>query len=70
VVTLFGPTDPIWAETFFDREKIVRIDVPCGPCQLKKCPIDHRCMTGITVDMVKTAVHDLIGREAEAERTR
>jgi len=59
VVTLFGPTDPVWAETFYEKEKQVRIDVPCGPCQLKKCPIDHRCVKGITVDMVMNAAAQL-----------
>jgi ADP-heptose:LPS heptosyltransferase len=59
VVTLFGPTDPRWAETFYDKERIVRVDVPCGPCQLKKCPIDHRCMKGITAEMVMRAVREL-----------
>ncbi|HVS70296.1 MAG TPA: glycosyltransferase family 9 protein [Phycisphaerae bacterium] len=54
-VTLFGPTDPRWAETYHARERIVRIDVPCGPCQLKKCPIDHRCLQGISVGMVLEA---------------
>jgi heptosyltransferase-2 len=59
-VTLFGPTDPVWAETFALRERIVRIDVPCGPCQLKKCPIDHRCMRGITVEQVMAAVREVM----------
>ena len=56
LVTLFGPTDPRWAEISYKREEQVAIDVPCGPCQLKYCPIDHRCMTGITVEMVLQAV--------------
>ena len=60
-VTLFGPTDPVWAETWHPRERIVRIDVPCGPCQLKKCPIDHRCMQGIEVEMVLSAAGELWG---------
>src|SRR6185295_1023389 len=55
VVTLFGPTDPVWPETSCAKETIVRRAVPCGPCQLKKCPIDHRCMKRITVDMVMAA---------------
>jgi heptosyltransferase-2 len=55
-VTLFGPTDPRWAETFSRCEEIVRIDVPCGPCQLKVCPIDHRCMQLLDVDRVFAAV--------------
>ena len=61
VVTLFGPTDPVWAETFCEKERQVRVEVACGPCQLKKCPIDHRCMTGIEVGMVMGAVAALRG---------
>jgi heptosyltransferase-2 len=57
-VTLFGPTDPVWAETNSPNEKILRIEVPCGPCQLKKCPIDHRCMTQLTVEMVMERIKD------------
>ncbi len=56
LVTLFGPTDPRWAQTYDEQEQILRVPVECGPCQLKKCPIDHRCMLGITLDMVKVAV--------------
>lgn len=65
-VTLFGPTDPRWAETFFARERIVRMEPfpPCGPCQLKKCPIDHRCMKGITVQSVLAAARELWERPA------
>jgi ADP-heptose:LPS heptosyltransferase len=59
VVSLFGPTDPRWAETFWEEERQVRIDVPCGPCQLQRCPIDHRCMTGITVERVLNAAREL-----------
>lgn len=55
LVTLFGPTDPRWAETFTSKERLVRVPVGCGPCQLKKCPIDHRCMTRLDVDQVLTA---------------
>lgn len=55
-VTLFGPTDPRWAETFHPRERQLHIDVPCGPCQLKVCPIDHRCLTGLSVQAVIEAI--------------
>jgi heptosyltransferase-2 len=55
-VTLFGPTNPVWAETFSAAERVVRVEVPCGPCQLKVCPIDHRCMRGVTVERVLEAV--------------
>ncbi|MCL2645753.1 MAG: glycosyltransferase family 9 protein [Phycisphaerales bacterium] len=58
-VAIFGPTDPVWAETYSSREKAVRIDVRCGPCQLKRCPIDHRCMKELGVEAVIAAVSDL-----------
>jgi ADP-heptose:LPS heptosyltransferase len=28
----------------------------CRPCMLRECPIDHRCMKGVTVDAVVAAV--------------
>jgi heptosyltransferase-2 len=28
----------------------------CRPCQLRECPIDHRCMTRVSVDVVFTAL--------------
>lgn len=61
VITLFGPTDPLWAETFYNRERQVTMHpLPaCGPCQLKRCPIDHRCMNGLEVAQVLAAVADL-----------
>lgn len=52
VVTIFGPTDPKWTEIGFARERQVMLDVECGPCQLKRCPLDHRCMNGIDAEMV------------------
>jgi len=58
-ITLFGPTDPRWAETFSTIERQIRVDVPCGPCQLKRCPLDHRCMTGITAGMVLKEIESL-----------
>ena len=55
-VTVFGPTDPRWTETGHGGETIVRVDVPCGPCHKKKCPLEEQvCMTQVTVDMVSGA---------------
>jgi heptosyltransferase-2 len=62
VVSIFGPTDPRWAETGFALDRQVRIDVFCSPCQKKRCPIDHRCMTGISADMVVEHAAELLGR--------
>lgn len=60
VVTVFGPTDPVWSETFFDQERKVRVEVFCGPCQKKKCPLDHRCMRQVTPEMVFEQVATLL----------
>ncbi len=61
VVTVFGPTDPEWTATSHEQERIVRIDVECGPCQKRDCPLEHLdCMTGVTVDMVVNASRELL----------
>ena len=55
-VTVFGPTEELWTATSHGRETIVRVDVPCGPCHQKVCPLEHQvCMQDVTVDMVGTA---------------
>jgi len=60
VVTLFGPTDPAWTEIGFPLERQVRVDVFCGPCQKKHCPLDHRCMQRIEPEMVMEPVVELL----------
>ena len=56
-VTIFGPTHQAWTDTDYDREVKIQIPVDCGPCQLPKCPLDLRCMTGVAVDMVMKQVN-------------
>ena len=65
LVSLFGPTDPRWADVFYAGEVQLQVSVPCGPCQRKRCPIDHRCMNRLTVDMVQAA---LLGQWRAAKR--
>lgn len=60
VVTVFGPTDPKWTTIGFKDERQVMVSVFCGPCQKKKCPLDHRCMTQINADMVFQQVSQLL----------
>ncbi|MCH2376133.1 MAG: lipopolysaccharide heptosyltransferase II, partial [Planctomycetes bacterium] len=59
VVTVMGPTDPRYSAVNLERSEVVRHDVPCGPCHLKVCPIDHQCMVGITPEEVLERVKDL-----------
>jgi len=55
VVAIFGPTDFRSTAPFGDGHAIVRHPVECAPCLLRECPIDHRCMTRVTVDQVHEA---------------
>jgi heptosyltransferase-2 len=56
VVAVFGPTDPKGTAPVTLRHTIVQQKPYCSPCFLKRCPIDHRCMTAITPSMVQMAV--------------
>ena len=56
VVAIFGPTDPDATRPSGGGQSVIRTDVRCTPCLLRACPIDHRCMTGISTDQVMTAV--------------
>jgi len=63
VVTVFGPTWPQWTDTDYPLERIVRIDVDCGPCQKPVCPLGHvKCMTGVGVEAVFDACRELLER--------
>jgi heptosyltransferase-2 len=54
-VTVFGPTDETATGPVGTTPRLVREPVDCAPCKLRECPIDHRCMTRVTVDMVVSA---------------
>ena len=62
VVTLFGPTHIAWTETYQDRAVHLQKKVDCGPCQLRVCPLDHRCMRLLTPGEVFQAVVALRAR--------
>jgi heptosyltransferase-2 len=57
VVAIFGPTDPYGTAPITPRCTIVQEKPYCSPCFLRRCPIDHRCMTSITPESVEAAAH-------------
>ena len=68
VVAIFGPTDWRTTSPFGSAHAIVRQPVDCAPCLLRECPIDHRCMTRVTVDQVyDEAVKQVGGQGARGE---
>ncbi|MBC7782874.1 MAG: glycosyltransferase family 9 protein, partial [Burkholderiales bacterium] len=60
VVAIFGPTHPEWTEIFYAKERIASVKVHCGPCQLKVCPLDHRCMIRVTPEIVYDHAKNLL----------
>ncbi len=59
-VAIFGPTD--WPSTrpWEAPTQLVHRPVPCSPCFLEECPIDHPCMDGVQSYDVAEAVMNLV----------
>lgn len=67
VVCVMGPNDPRYtALPEVERGEVIREPVDCSPyswpCQLKECPIDHRCMDAISVERVLAACRGRLAR--------
>jgi heptosyltransferase-2 len=58
-VVVMGPTDPRYTAANLEKTEVIRHDVPCGPCHLKACPIDHRCMVQILPEEVLARIDEL-----------
>lgn len=51
-IVIFGPTNDVTTRPFGGNAEVIRHPVECSPCMLRECPIDHRCMTRVSVDEV------------------
>lgn len=51
-LALFGSTDQVATGPLGPAAVVLNKNVECSPCLLRECPIDHRCMTRITVEEV------------------
>lgn len=60
VVTVFGATNE-HATSPLGPHTILATDVWCRPCLLRECPLDHRCMTGVSPDQVYEALNGSTG---------
>lgn len=66
-VMLLGPTSLEKTSLNLERVRVLVADVPCRPCYLRTCPIDHRCMTWIPAERAARAALPALlpgGREA------
>jgi heptosyltransferase I len=65
VVSVFGPTDPLWIGPYGRPGAVVRAQVPCAPCYLRSlraCPHQHACMEQVTADQVIRRVDETLSR--------
>ncbi|HVQ12260.1 MAG TPA: lipopolysaccharide heptosyltransferase II [Vicinamibacterales bacterium] len=63
LAALFGPTreretSPLSGEG--GRVQVLINHVWCRPCMLRECPLDHRCMNGLSPDRVTNALTELM----------
>lgn len=63
VVTLRGPTLPVWSENPTVEARDLRLELDCIECRQPVCPLGHhRCMRDLPVEMVYAAVAELANR--------
>jgi ADP-heptose:LPS heptosyltransferase len=66
-VAIFGPSDPARYRPLTDRHRVVRIDLPCSPCNRIRLPPERcrghvpDCLDGISVEQVLAAARGLLG---------
>jgi ADP-heptose:LPS heptosyltransferase len=75
VVAVFGPSDPVRYATRGPIDRVVRVDLPCSPCNRIRRPptrcAGHTpdCLTGVSGDQVYAAVVSALA-DSRAERHR
>ena len=62
-VVLLGPMDPRYTDSGNPAVTVLREPVDCAPCNLRTCPIDHRCLVRITPERVMAAVRERLDRQ-------
>lgn len=69
MVSVFGPTNPVHIGPYQRPESVVRVDLPCSPCnyrRLSQCPFDHTCMKQVTSTMVVERVRKILSTTRSA----
>jgi heptosyltransferase-2 len=65
VAGIFGPTNDQRTSPLphpsHAPAALIAGDAWCRPCELRRCPIDHRCMRSISADRVIDSVRTLLG---------
>ncbi len=68
-ISVMGPTSLAKTNLNLERVRVLSADVGCRPCYLRRCPIDHRCMTGVAPErVIEAALPALDDRSRRAWR--
>ncbi|MGD9644231.1 MAG: lipopolysaccharide heptosyltransferase II [Pirellulales bacterium] len=69
LVAVFGPTSPLRTGPYKRPEAVVRLDLDCSPCYLRKmrhCPHGHRCLRDLTSALVIERIEQQLTSRAAA----
>jgi lipopolysaccharide heptosyltransferase I len=76
VVSIFGPTDPVWIGPYGRPNAVLHVDLQCSPCylrRLKHCRHGHACMHGVSplavIERAETVLYVSESRLANAQVT-
>ncbi len=75
VVSIFGPTDPVWVGPYRRADAVVQAGLSCAPCYLRRlsrCPHDHACMREVSAQTVIERIATILqgsGGSAEPSRS-
>ncbi|MGB6536958.1 MAG: lipopolysaccharide heptosyltransferase II [Xanthobacteraceae bacterium] len=70
VVSVFGSTDPIWIGPYRREGAVLRAELPCSPCYLRKlsrCPHGHACMQQVSASAVIERAEQVLGKPAASD---
>ena len=61
VVGLYGPMNTDKWKAWSDNAVVIKTDLPCQPCSLKKkCKRNYECISGIDISRVKCAIESML----------
>ncbi len=60
VVAIFGSTEPQHTGPLGEGHGVIQHHVECSPCYLRECPIDLRCMKGVSVEEVEKTLRQVL----------
>jgi lipopolysaccharide heptosyltransferase II len=70
VVSIFGPTEPVWIGPYGRSDAVLQAKLACSPCylrQLSRCDFSHRCMREISAAAVIERVESVLRTQDAAD---